>query len=216
MESINPFKIGSTQFEDFKTMSDLKWHCSKCELQSAQAKTWQVWRQEKGIQLDTDNKGNHFLRKLCNICNNKTVHRKLQTTQIFAETKSRSGISSMLRKKVIRVLNNEEAILKRKLSNNELEVDHKFPQVRWKGDEEKNEETMTEKEIKSKFILLNRSNNLTKSRQCEKCKKTGLRGTFSGINFWYEGSINWEGKNESDAKGCIGCFGMILTNGEIS
>ena len=49
---MNPFKEGSNQYKDFKTMSDCKWHCSKCELLSGQAKTWQVWRQEKGIQLD--------------------------------------------------------------------------------------------------------------------------------------------------------------------
>ncbi len=47
MKNTNPFKENSTSYQDFKTMSDLKWHCSKCELKSGQAKTWQVWRQEK-------------------------------------------------------------------------------------------------------------------------------------------------------------------------
>ena len=51
---MNPFKKGSTQYKDFETMSDCEWHCTKCELLSGQAKTWQVWRQEKGIQLDQD------------------------------------------------------------------------------------------------------------------------------------------------------------------
>ena len=46
---MNPFKEGSNQYKDFETMSDCKWHCSKCELLRGQAKTWQVWRQEKGI-----------------------------------------------------------------------------------------------------------------------------------------------------------------------
>ena len=32
----NPFKEGSTQYHDFELMSDLKWHCTKCELKSGQ------------------------------------------------------------------------------------------------------------------------------------------------------------------------------------
>jgi hypothetical protein len=41
----------------FEILIDLKWHCSKCELKSGQAKTWQAWRQRE-IQLDTNEKGN--------------------------------------------------------------------------------------------------------------------------------------------------------------
>ena len=44
---MNPFTEGSTQYKDFEVMSDCKWHCSKCELLSGQAKTWQ----EIGHQL---------------------------------------------------------------------------------------------------------------------------------------------------------------------
>jgi hypothetical protein len=65
---------------------------------------------------------------------------------------------------------------------------------------------MSENEIKSKFILLTRSNNLLKSRQCEKCVKEKIRGNFLGIYFWHEGDENWNGKTATDEKGCIGCF----------
>lgn len=41
----NPFKSNTTSFYDWEVLKDLKWHCTKCELKSGQAKTWQVWRQ---------------------------------------------------------------------------------------------------------------------------------------------------------------------------
>jgi hypothetical protein len=34
---------------------------------------------------------------------------------------------------------------------------------------------MTDEELKARFMLLTRENNLLKSRNCEKCKKTGKR-----------------------------------------
>jgi len=43
---MNPFKESTTSYHDWKILKDLKWHCSKCELQSGQAKTWQTWRDE--------------------------------------------------------------------------------------------------------------------------------------------------------------------------
>ena len=48
--------------------------------------------------------------------------------------------------------------------------------------------------------------NLLKSRQCEQCCKSGLRGCFPGIKFWYQGTEKWEGETENDPNGCIGCF----------
>jgi len=77
----NPFKEGSNQYVDFDTMSDLKWHCSKCELLSGQAKTWQVWRQEKGITLKMEG-GQYYSRRMCPNCKVITVHRGLETTKI--------------------------------------------------------------------------------------------------------------------------------------
>ena len=201
----NPFKPNSTSYHDWEVLKDLKWHCTKCELKSAQAKTWQVWRQ-RGIQLDMDEKGNFYKRIFCSNCKMVTVHRKLKSLEILEETKTRSGISPYLARRVKQVYKNEEAVFLREMSPNELEVDHKFPQVRWCKDEKKNKSTMSENEIKQKFILLTRSNNLLKSRYCERCVKTGKRGHFPGIYFWYKGDEYWRGKNECDEKGCVGCF----------
>jgi len=212
----NPFKEGTTSYYDWEVLKDLKWHCTKCELKSGQAKTWQVWRQEKGIQLDKDEKGNWYKIIQCKTCEVKTVHRKLKSLEILSNTKSRSGISQYLARKVKNIYNNEEAVFLRKISSRELEVDHKFPQIRWCQNEENNKSTMNEEEIKQKFILLTRSNNLLKSRYCERCVKTGKRGHFPGIYFWYEGDENWAGESKCDERGCIGCFGMIHISGEKS
>ena len=201
---MNPFKEGTTSYIDFETLSDLRWHCTKCELKSGQAKTWQVWRQN-GIQLDTDEKGNFYKIQECSKCNSITVHRKLKSLEILEETKARSGISQYLARKVKEIYKNEEAVFLRQMPPKVLEVDHKFPQVRWNSDEEENKPTMNETEIRAKFILLTRSNNLLKSRYCEKCFKTGKRGSFPGIAFWYEGNENWVG-GLHDEKGCVGCF----------
>jgi len=202
----NPFKIGSTSYDDFEKMSDLKWHCSKCELKSGQAKTWQVWRQS-GLQLRKDDKGNWYKKIACPICNNQTIHRSLESLEISDNTVNRSGIPQKLSKRIKEILKNEEAVFLRKLISNELEIDHKFPQIRWSTNEDKNLNEMSEAEIKRKFILLNRSNNLLKSRNCEKCFKTGKRGNFPGIYFWYKGDEEWpkdcEPTNES---GCVGCY----------
>lgn len=201
----NPFKKGSTQHQDFATMQDLQWHCTKCELKSGQAKTWQVWRQEKGIQLDTDEHGNFYKRIFCKRCANETIHRKLASLEILLEHKSRAGISAKLAKKIKALYNCEEAIFLRKLSERELEVDHQFPQLRWQTAEESNEQ-LSDEQLREKFILLTRSHNLLKSRYCENCVKTSNRGSFPGIKFWAQGDEKWRGKNQFDQQGCVGCF----------
>ena len=48
----NPFKENTTSYNDWEVLKDLKWHCTKCELKAGQAKTWQTWRDEKGIQFE--------------------------------------------------------------------------------------------------------------------------------------------------------------------
>ncbi|MFA6547447.1 MAG: hypothetical protein WCT11_00700 [Candidatus Magasanikbacteria bacterium] len=202
-----PFKPNTTSYKDFETLSDLKWHCTKCELKSGQAKTWQVWRQEKGIQMDVDADGKHAARLFCNKCQSTTVHRKLKSLVITSETKSRSGLPSSFTNKVKNLYKNVEAIFLRKLSPRLLEVDHKFPQVRWGKDEEKNSSEMSDVEIKEKFILLTRDNNLLKSRECERCYKTGKRGCFPGIKYWHKGKEDWDKTiDKHDKKGCEGCF----------
>ena len=201
----NPFNPGTKPYEDFETLSDLQWHCTKCELKSGQAKTWQVWRQEKGIQLDQDEKGNWYKKLYCENCKEKTIHRKLKSVEILDVNKARSGIPSKIAKRVKQLYGNEEAVLLRKLSDNELEVDHRFPQIRW-GENEADNSLLSDEQLKEKFMLLNRSHNLLKSRYCERCFAEKIRGSFPGIKYWYEGNEQWQGANDCDPSGCVGCF----------
>jgi len=78
-----------------------------------------------------------------------------------------------------------------------LEIDHKFPHIRWNNDEEI-DENMSDEDIKNTFMLLTRQNNLLKSRACEKCKQTNKRGS-KNIKWWYEGDETWSNT-------CSGCF----------
>ena len=136
---MNPFKEGSNQYKDFETMSDCKWHCSKCELLSGQAKTWQVWRQEKGIQLDQDESGNWYKMILCPNCGIKTVHRKLKSTEIVIENlKARTGIPAKVAKRAKELFGCVDEYSMRTEAAKVLEIDHRTPQVRWTTNEDDN------------------------------------------------------------------------------
>jgi hypothetical protein len=203
---MNPFKPNTTSYHDYEIMRDLQAHCTRCELKSSQAKTWQTWRDAYGMQFaETEvGSGRYDIRKFCETCNQTTVHRQLATLERNVNTSARAGISSKLAIRIKVLLNYEEAFLLRKLAGNLLEIDHKFPQIRWNVNEESSENDLDE-ELKAKFILLTRSNNLLKSRNCERCVKTSKRGNFPGIYFWYEGDENWKAEPH-DEKGCVGCF----------
>ena len=199
---MNPFKEGSNQSKDFETMSDCKWHCSKCELLSGQAKTWQVWRQEKGIQLDQDESGNWYKMILCPNCGIKTVHRKLKSTEIVTENlKARTGIPAKVAKRAKELFGCVDEYSMRTEAAKVLEIDHRTPQVRWTTNEDDNS-NLTDEQIKAKFMLLTSPNNLLKSRICEECAKTSKRGKgYKEIEFWYVGDENY-----SEDIGCVGCF----------
>jgi len=198
----NPFKKGSTSYTDFETMRDLSWHCSKCELKSGQAKTWQVWRQEIGLKLKQDENNNFYKKIFCDTCEITTVHRGLESLEIDTlNIKPRTNMPTKLRKRIIDYYDNIDAYSLRKEPDNKLEIDHRTPQVRWTEGEDKNDVNMSEEKIQEKFMLLTRENNLLKSRQCEKCAETDKRGTGYGIEFWYEGDENWDENIK-----CKGCF----------
>lgn len=140
----NPFKKGSTQYKDFELMKDCEWHCSKCELKSGQAKTWQVWRQEKGIQLDQDDKGNWYKRTLCKYCGETTVHRKLKTAEISLENlKVRTSIPPSIAKRAKQIYGYVDEYSLRTEPPNKLEIDHRIPQVRWTESEAQNKKWKT-------------------------------------------------------------------------
>lgn len=201
--SENPFKKNSTQYKDFELMSDLKWHCTKCELKSGQAKTWQVWRQEKGIQLAQDENGNWFKKMECPHCGQVTIHRKLLSNEIMStDLKARTSLPKQLSDKIKKIYGCVDEHSLRTEPPAKLEIDHRIPQVRWTTNEDVNSASMTENQIKTKFMLLTRENNLLKSRICEHCALTGKRGKgYKSIEFWYKGDENY-----NTTIGCEGCF----------
>jgi len=142
----------------------------------------------------------------CPICGYATVHRRLISTEPIAPSFVRLQLPTKLRKRVLQHYKNTEAITLRQMLPNQLEVDHRFPQVRWVQDETYDPE-MSEEQIHRKFQLLTREHNLWKSRYCERCKQTRERGTFIGINYFYEGGEMWdENIADEDERGCLGCF----------
>lgn len=195
----HPFNEGTKLAQIFTILSDGEWHCGKHELPGTQpAKAIQIIRQH-GFQIEKKT-------LYCPVCKYKTVHRRLVSTEPVAPSFVRLQLPAKLRKRVLKHYKNTEAITLRQMLPNQLEVDHRFPQVRWSEDEIFDLD-MSEEEIHRKFQLLTRQHNLWKSRYCERCKQTGERGTFIGINYFYESGETWD-KNiaDGDERGCLGCF----------
>ena len=93
-----------------------------------------------------------------------------------------------------------------------LVIDHRFPMERWGKSEAPHLTSMSETEIRKKFQLLKKdasgNHNLLKSRSCERCIKTGKRGTPFGIKFWYQSGEDWPSQHQRGdeaEEGCIGC-----------
>lgn len=194
-----PFKEKTKLYKTFSILSDLKWHCSKHELPGTQpAKAVQIIRQHG---FKTEKKTAY-----CEKCKEKTVYRRLVSLEIEgARVFTRSKLPEKLKKRIKEYYKNADTVTLR--SDLAVEIDHKFPQVRWGGKEPENPIDMSDERIQERFILLTRANNLWKSRYCEKCYKTDLRGTFPGINFFYKGGRKWDKNiNPYDPKGCEGCF----------
>ena len=195
----HPFSQGTKLAQIFMILSDGEWHCGKHELPGTQpAKAIQIIRQH-GFQIKNNT-------VYCPVCKYKTVHRRLVSTEPVAPSFVRLQLSTELRKHVLRYYKNTEAITLRQMLPNQLEVDHRFPQVRWSRDETLDHD-MSEEQIHRKFQLLTREHNLWKSRYCEHCKQTSERGTFIGINYFYEGGDMWGNDiADDDEQGCLGCF----------
>ncbi len=112
--------------------------------------------------------------------------------------------------RVVRLLGSRDIVEGTKRPPMQLTVDHKLPMMRWDKTETASQQdygNMTDDDIRAKFQLLKASNgsvshNLLKSRACERCYKTGNRGTPLGIVFFYAGDGKWQ---PDDATGCIGC-----------
>jgi hypothetical protein len=191
-----PFKGGTKIYQTFIVLSDLEWHCGKHELPGTQpAKAIQIIGQH-GFKIE---KKTFY----CKQCKEKTVHRKLISLEV-GRVFTRSKLPEKLKKRIKEYYKNTDAITLR--DDLPIEVDHRFPQVRWGTKEPENPVDMSSKDIQERFMLLTRANNLWKSRFCERCFKAGLRGCFPGINFFYQGNEKWGTNDPYSEDGCKGCF----------
>lgn len=73
----NPFSEGTQVYKVFEKLSDKQWHCTKCDLDAAQAATFRNMKL-KGVTFDTDENGNEYKKILCTTCGTERVHRKLK------------------------------------------------------------------------------------------------------------------------------------------
>lgn len=194
-----PFNKGTRLRLVFKILEDCKWHCARHFPGTQSAKAIQIIRQN-GYEVENKT-------MICPMCADKTVHRRLVSTVPSNGTMTRSALPERLKKRIKQVYGNVESVSQREYPAGYLEIDHRFSQVRWSKPEDTNDPGMSDSDIIAKFQLLTRQNNLQKSRHCEHCVKTGERGTFIGINYWYEGGPRWpEGVTPDDERGCVGCF----------
>lgn len=88
--------------------------------------------------------------------------------------------------------------------------DHKFPEIRWNKDTPASNEDLTREEMLEKFQIVPENINQMKREVCRKCFQTGKRGKLNGINFFYDGSEDWNlaipKLGKAAEQGCVGCF----------
>lgn len=190
---VNPFRPGTKAHRDFELLSDLKWHCGKHDLSGTQpAKTMQNIKYEG---FPVEKRTEH-----CQVCGEKTVHRRLVSLERESSAITRANMTEAFKERVRKLYVYRDEILEHTPSDYKPEVDHRVPKVRWKESEPEIPEDMSDEEIRERFMVLSRANNLLKDRICRKCVDTGLRPPFLGISFYYDGGEQYE-----EPPGCVGC-----------
>lgn len=201
-------------YQVYLVLKDRQWHCRECQYTHVGTTQIAGGSGIQGLQRGTKSRpgmdiqsGNHY----CLDCNKQTRHDRW--TGNFMSAIPAPSMPADFALRAVGVLGSRDVVEQTVRTPNELTVDHKLPMLRW------NEETsvaqsefssMTDDDIRAKFQLLKASNgsvshNLLKSRACERCYRTGQRGTPFGIVFFYEGGSQWEPDDPKDQRGCLGC-----------
>ncbi len=118
-------------------------------------------------------------------------------------------MSISFKNKAIKALNSINSFELSSANKHGLIPDHKFPEIRWDENTKQENESLSEKEIKAKFQLLDNQRNLQKREICRKCFQTNRRGIIFGIEYFYDGGVEW-GENapkigKEAEKECVGC-----------
>lgn len=190
---VNPFNPGTKAHDDFELLSDLEWHCGKHELSGTQpAKTMQNIKYE-GFEVEKRTQP-------CEVCGEKTVHRRLVSLERGAPAIIRAKMTEAFKERVRRLYNQRDEVLELTVADGKAGVGRRVPQIRWKGPEPEIDPNMSDEEIRERFMVLSRANNLLKDRICRQCVDTGVRPPFLGVSFYYEGREQYQ-----EPLGCGGC-----------
>lgn len=188
----------------YDSLSKGGWQCVECTL--PQNPNWARRIQdlkEFGYTLATDTK------RYCPTCGaNKTHLIMLPIKRGGIKGNGYETWSPALRKRIIRVLGGIDVY--ENVQSPHCLPDHKFSEIRWdENTKAENPDTMTDRQIKSKFQLMTNQRNQQKREVCRTCFQTGRRGVIFGIPFFYNGSDMWDEtiptKGKDAEKGCVGC-----------
>ena len=212
-EKIANYFEGKDAFQSkvFSLLQDKEWHCRECEGKAIGSGQYAGGGGIQGLKRGTKSRWGLVIEEAkrdCVTCAKTTKQDRL-TGEVKASNAA-SGIPPKLIKKVLELYDYTDTMEERKRPKHELVVDHRVPMARWATPEGQNDSNMSEEDIFKKFQLLKKdeggNHNLLKSRSCERCIQTGLRGYPFGIKYWYEGTEKWdESIPEKDERGCVGC-----------
>ncbi|MFB2894516.1 restriction endonuclease [Aerosakkonemataceae cyanobacterium BLCC-F50] len=206
-------KKDSTQYKVFNLLSDQQWHCRECEGKKIGSGQYAGGGGIQGLQRGTRNRPGLAIETEKRYCENCQAMRiGDRWTGEIKSANSAANIPASLVQKILEVYSYIDVIEQRQRQAHELVIDHRFPMERWGESESPHLTSMSNDEIKKKFQLLKKdssgNHNLLKSRSCERCIKTGKRGTPFGIRFWYKGGEDWPSAHQRGAEaeeGCVGC-----------
>ncbi|WP_026522829.1 hypothetical protein [Butyrivibrio sp. VCB2001] len=202
------------QWMVYSVLKDKKWHCRSCSYKDISSEQLAGGGGIQGLQRGTKNRPGLVIvtkQDRCNNCNCQKTFDKW--TGEFKKSTAASNLPTKLANRILAYYHYIDSIEQRTRQASELVIDHRFPMERYGDIEDENPVDMPEEQIQEKFQLLKKdssgNHNLLKSRACEKCMKTGQRGSFLGIDFFYQGNIRWPDDcpqiGEDAKKGCIGC-----------
>lgn len=187
-----------------KLQEDFDWKCVACTLPSNPNWARRIQDiKEFGFTLATR------LSTYCPKCKEKT-------TQLILLPIKRGGINGYetwsleLRSRIVSVLRGYDAFEAKRTTKEGLLPDHKFPEIRWdEATKRESLEMLTDAEILHDFQLLNNQRNQQKREVCRTCYQTGKRGQIFGIEYFSNGTEDWDTtiptKGKAAERGCIGC-----------
>jgi hypothetical protein len=180
------------------------WQCVNCTL--PKNPNWARRIQDLkdfGYTLSTDT------NRYCERCKSNTSHILLIPIARYGiEGFGYEIISTVLRKRILKVLNNFDVYENR--IGGHLLPDHKFSEIRWDElTKSKLSDEMSDEDIRDKFQLLSNQRNQQKREVCRNCYQTGERGTIFGIPYFHIGTNKWDESipkiGKEAEQGCRGC-----------